>query len=250
MRKRHFKPWELMRPLSPEQMGLRYTSAQRIEISDKRCFFTKEEEFCLIVLEGCVHYGCGLCHGKAQMLDVLYVPINSSITLESSGAVVMRYGAPCSIQYSFSHIRFSDVNSDHRHKVYGAEENGTRRDVWNFIDEDFPCGRFLVGICRGRDGGWTAWPPHEHAQKREEVYVYFNMGDGFGIQCVYEDMNQPDTIALVRNGDLVSIPKGYHPNCGSPHGGIFYAYCMVATTEGDRTFMDLHCQNIYGDRLE
>ena len=126
---------------------------------------------------------------------------------------------------------------------------GTLRDVWNFIDESFPSGRFLTGICCGRDGGWTAWPPHEHGAEREEIYVYFNMGDSFGVQCVYNDLQSAEAY-VVTEGDLVSIPEGYHPNAGCPCGGLQYVYCMVSVKEGDRDFMNLRTQKIYGDKLE
>jgi 5-deoxy-glucuronate isomerase len=39
----------------------------------------------------------------------------------------------------------------------------------------------MTSLCWGNPGGWTAWPPNEHAAKREEIYVYFDMGDAFEI---------------------------------------------------------------------
>jgi 5-deoxy-glucuronate isomerase len=75
------------------------------------------------------------------------------------------------------------------------------------------------------------------------------MGDGFALQCVYEDMDEAK-VALVRNGDAIAIPKGYHPNVGCPKSGIRYVYCMVSIQAENRNFMDLHTQKIYGDRLE
>jgi 5-deoxy-glucuronate isomerase len=55
---------------------------------------------------------------------------------------------------------------------------------------------------------------------------------------------------MVTNGDLVSVPKGYHPSVGCPAGKICYIYCMVSKKSGDRSFMDLHIQEIYGDKFE
>jgi len=107
-----------------------------------------------------------------------------------------------------------------------------------------------MGLCESDAGGWTAWPPHEHAEKREEVYVYFNMGNAFGVQCVYDDMDNPYDVTMIRDGDLISIPKGYHPNVGCPAGKISYIYCMVSKIPGDRNFMDLKIQEIYGDKFK
>ena len=249
MSKHHFLPHELCERLAPEDMGLVYTSVERISLRGRRTIQSAAEETCLVVIEGCVAYACAGQAGHAVLCDMLYVPVDAAITLEGTECVLMRYGAPCARSTSFAHIQFADVDADERHKTYGTAENGTRRDVWNCIDERFDSSRFLVGICFGSAGGWTAWPPHEHGEKREEVYVYFNMGDGFALQCVYEDMEKPDAVALVQNGHLVAIPAGYHPNVGCPKTGIRYIYCMVSTTPEDRAFMDLRTQAQYGDRL-
>ncbi len=246
----YFKPEELLKYHDPASLGLVYCSVQRIELGGEPVVLESgKEELCLIVIEGSLHFVSGENAGEAQMCDMIYVPIESRITVRGDHAVLMRYGAPCTKQYTFKHIPFAEVDKDDRHKVYGKAENGTLRDVWNFIDDSFESGRFLTGICYGRDGGWTAWPPHEHGKEREEVYVYFNMGNSFGIQCVYDDMENPN-VYMVREGDFVSIPTGYHPNVGCPCGGLHYAFVMVSTTEGDRCFMDLRTQKIYGDRLE
>jgi 5-deoxy-glucuronate isomerase len=253
-KKFHFSSGETLGRLQPADLGLKYTSLQRFEIGQENGrngvrIDSASEEICLVVVEGRLAYCCEDKAGSASLGDVLYLPINSHIELSGGPAAVVRFGAPCSRSTRFVHIPFSEVDADDRHKVYGTVESGTRRDVWNFIDEKFDSSRFLVGICYGALGSWTAWPPHEHGDKREETYVYFNMGDGFALQCVYEDMEEAK-VALVRNGDAIAIPGGYHPNVGCPKSGIRYVYCMVSIKAEDRNFMDLQTQKIYGDRLE
>lgn len=248
--KAHFLPQETLELLKPEDLGTVYSSAQRVELNGQPVTLKSgAEELCLVVIEGEANFACAGQTGIAVQCDMLYVPIESEIELSGANGVVIRFGAPCTKAYPFGHIRFKDVDADDRHKVYGKVENGTRRDVWNYINESFPSGRFLTGICFGRDGGWTAWPPHEHGKEREELYVYFGMGNGFGVQCVYDEFDTANAY-VVQDGHLVSIPKGYHPNCGCPCGGLRYVYCMVSTTEGDREFMNLRTQRIFGDKLE
>ena len=41
--------------------------------------------------------------------------------------------------------------------------------------------------------------------------MYFDMGQAFGLQCIYEDLDRPLAVALATDGDLVSVPRGYHP---------------------------------------
>ena len=250
--KYHFKPAELLRGLGPEDMGLDHTYAQRLELAGQSCTVdTEDHEVCLVVLEGQVDYRMAGAGGTAAGKDMLYVPRGSGVELAAGErAVLMRYGAPAHIDTDFAHIPFARIDADPaRHAVYGSLENNSRRNVWHFIGDDFNASRLMMGICRSETGGWTSWPPHEHGDKREEVYTYIDMGHGFGIQCVYEDMTDPLAVALVTEGDLVSIPRGYHPNVGCPAGVMSFIYCMVARTPGERRFMDLHIQPIYGDRF-
>ncbi len=251
MAKLHFRPEEAQNRLEPYEIGLKYTSVQRLKCDGKTILVqSADEETCLVVAEGEIRYKATDHSGTAGICDMVYLPVNGGAELSGSG-IVMRYGAPCSRKTQFAFIPFREVDADpERHKVYGSSEQGTRRDVWNFIDEKFDSSRFLVGICYGASGGWTAWPPHEHGEKREEVYTYFGMQDGFGLQCVYTEMGRPDQVSLVQNGDVISIAGGYHPNVGCPKTGIRYIFCMVSIVPEDRRFMDLSTQLIYGDRLE
>jgi len=249
MGKYHFLPEETKSLLLPGDMNLVYTSVQRFDLG-RAVIQSGREELCLVVIEGEAAYSCGDWRGTAAYMDMLYVPPGKTVSLSGENAAVIRYGAPCGRATAFAHIAFADVDGDGRHKHYGDATNGTKRDVWNYIDESFDSSRFLVGICSGALGGWTAWPPHKHGQKREEVYVYFGMKDGFGVQCVYEDMENPGAVVMVKDGHLVAIPEGYHPNAGCPKTGLQYIYCMVSTTAEDRDFMDMTTQSIYGDKLE
>lgn len=175
--KQYFKPHEILTKKEPADLGMVYTSVQRVEVgAEPVALESGAEELCFICIGGRVDYQTEGQSGTAVQMDMLYLPIESGITFTSSeGGVMMRYGAPCTRRTKFGHIRFADVDKDSRHKVYGKVENGTRRDVWNYIDESFDSSRFLTGICHGADGGWTAWPPHEHGREREETYVYFGM---------------------------------------------------------------------------
>lgn len=247
--KRHFLPDEAVKRLETTETGLVYTSVQIINLDGQASVYSDTEETCLVVMEGAAEYQGEGSIITADPKDMLYLPAAMELTLRGKGAVA-RFGAPCTRTTSFAHIRFRDVDKDERHKTYGKTQDGTRRDVWNYIDEQFDSSRFLVGMCHGSKGGWTAWPPHAHGDKREETYVYFGMGDGFGLQCVYEDMEAPDSVAMVQNGHVVAIPGGYHPNVGCPKTGIQYVYCMVSLKAEDRDFMDLHTQKIFGDKLE
>lgn len=247
----HLFPEQLYTSIEPAELGLVYTNVQRIELHEDMLFSNDEEEACFVVIKGSLSYASQTGEkGHAVLGDVLYLPIRQMVQLSGKNSVVMRFGAPCTRQTAFAHIKFAEADADSRHKTYGSKENGTFRHVWNMIDEQFDSSRFLVGICHGTLGGWTAWPPHEHGDKREEVYCYFDMQDGFAVQCVYDDLQQKVGSVIVQEGHVVAIPSGYHPNVGCPKTGIRYVYCMVSRTAEDRNFMDLKTQQAFGTKLE
>jgi len=252
----HLLPDQLRDRLEPGDLGQELTSAQRIEPrAEATSVATGEEEMVAIVIRGSVSFACSTTRGTAVTRDMVYVPRRSTLGLTSTdGGVVMCYWVPCDRDTSFAHIAFADVDADPaRHHVYGDQATGSRRDVWDAIDAGFDSQRMLVGLCSGRPGGWTAWPPHEHAEQREETYVYFGMGDAFGVQLVYDDgpgMDRPANVALVQEGHLVSVPGGYHPSVGCPAGPISYAYFMASRRKEAREFMDLIIQPRFGTTFD
>ena len=251
--KYQFRGVELLEKKQPSDLALEFTSVQRYEPDRPATIISGPEELCFVVIKGSIQYQTESGKGLAAFRDMIYLPRKTSINLSSvlPGSVVMAYGAPAHRDTRFSHIPFEQIDRNREtHREYGEKSTNCRRDVWHFIGDDFDACRLMMGLCRGDTGGWTAWPPHEHSQEREEVYTYFDMGEAFGIQCVYEDMSDPIIIALVREGDLVSIPGGYHPNTGSPAGPISFVYCMVSRKPDDRKFLDLRIQEPYGKEFK
>jgi len=96
----------------------------------------------------------------------------------------------------------------------------------------------MAGFTRSLPGNWTSWPPHEHTALAEELYVYFDMPPpAFGIQLVYTRPDTPELAQIVRDGDAVLMPAGYHPNVAAPGHGINFIWMMAARREGiDRKF--------------
>ena len=254
MRSVHLRPQDLLVRKSPEELGQQLTSAQRVAVdgtAEIEC--GADEEMVAVVIAGDLTFSCGQESGSATVRDMIYVPRGRTLELAStSGAVVMCFWCPCDRETTFKHLSFAACDADpDRHHTYGDPAVSSKRDVWDFIDGAFDSQRMLVGQSVGDDGNWTAWPPHEHTVQREETYVYFGMGDSFGVQLVYEEdhdgMDDPLNVALVREGHLVSVPGGYHPSVGAPAGGISYVYFMASHVKEERNFMDLSIQSAYGD---
>ncbi len=84
-------------------------------------------------------------------------------------------------------------------------------------------------------GNWSSYPPHRHDEDDypnmtylEETYYHrLNPSQGFGVQRVYTDDGSLDETMAVSDGDVVLVPKGYHP-CGAPYGYEMYYLNVMA----------------------
>ena len=113
---------------------------------------------------------------------------------------------------------------------------GSSRELNILIGKNVDAGRLLAGVTFSDPGNWTSWPPHEHAEMLEEVYLYIDMpAPAFGVQYVYTDREQPEIATFVREGDAVVIPQGYHPNVAAPGGRIGFLWFMAAHRETRRS---------------
>jgi 5-deoxy-glucuronate isomerase len=243
-----YRPNELASGVKP----LDFMAAKRIELdpSSPSCIVeTGNDEVAFVIISGETNFVCGQNKGTAHFKDMIYVPWHSRIELKTEHkTIAMQVNSPSDRDTQFAHIAYSDVAKDPaRHKVFGLNETASLRDVYMFLDDKFPAARLLMGICEGSTGSWTSWPPHEHAQDREELYVYFDMGKSFSIQAIYENLDQPLFCGFVRDGDLVAVPKGFHPNVSAPAGRLTYFYAMAARTAGKREFMTLNIQEGLGE---
>ena len=115
---------------------------------------------------------------------------------------------------------------------------GSSRDLNILVGKNVDAGRLMAGVTFSEPGNWTSWPPHEHAEMLEEAYLYIDMpAQAFGVQYVYTDRDDPEIATIVREGDCVVIPQGYHPNAAAPGGRIGFLWFMAAHREKvDRQF--------------
>jgi 5-deoxy-glucuronate isomerase len=103
------------------------------------------------------------------------------------------------------------------------------RDVHDVALDQVPARHLMVGETFNIAGGWSSFPPHKHdgadgEPELEESYTFsFDPPEGFGFQAV-EQTGDPAAF-VVRDGDTVGIPRGYHPVCAAP--GYRLAYCWV-----------------------
>ena len=106
------------------------------------------------------------------------------------------------------------------------------REVHDIFVTDGHAQRLMVGETFNPPGHWSSFPPHKHDGRDgepvlEEVY-YFRIApaQGFGQQLLYT--SDGECVAhVVRDGDAVLLPYGYHPVSAPPGYRLYYLWAMA-----------------------
>jgi 5-deoxy-glucuronate isomerase len=198
-------------------------------------FETKDRETSLIGLKGSAQVKTeGTTHTVGRY-DALYVPRDASIevTAGPDGCDIAEVSSPVVKRHPVQFVSYADVQNDPGlHFATGGP--GAKRELNILIGKNVVAGRLMAGVTFSEPGNWTSWPPHEHAVLAEEAYLYIDMpAPSFGVQLVYTNRTDPEVATIVREGDVVLMPAGYHPNVAAPGGQINFLWMMAANREDD-----------------
>lgn len=179
--------------------------------------------------------------------DALYVPRDSRIMVDTAeGCDLAEISSPVEKRYPLQYVNFVEIRKDPAlHFIAGKPP--TERDLNILLGKNIEAGRIMAGVTFSSDGNWTSWPPHEHANLLEEAYLYIDMpAPQWGVQFVYTNAQEPELAEVVREGDVVLMPQGFHPNVAAPGGSINFLWMMAANNEGiDRQFGVVNVQPEY-----
>ena len=198
-------------------------------------FNTGELETGLICLKGSASISVdGVAH-TLERYDSVYVPRDSAVEVapRGGGCDVAEIAAPVTKRHPVQFVSFAAVQKDPGlHFETGGP--GAKRDLNVLIGKNVQAGRIMAGVTFSAPGNWTSWPPHEHAAMLEEAYLYVDMpAPTFGVQLVYTNPQEPELATIVREGDIVLMPQGYHPNVAAPGGSINFVWMMAANREDE-----------------
>lgn len=196
-------------------------------------FETGGHETGLVCLRGGATVTAGETRATLGRYDAMYVPrgLAVSVTPGADGCDLAELAAPVSATHPVQVVRFADVQQDPG-LHFEAGGPSAKRDLNVLIGKNVQAGRIMAGVTFSQPGHWTSWPPHEHAAMLEEAYLYIDMpAPSFGIQLVYTDAREPELATIVREGDVVLMPQGYHPNVAAPGGSINFLWMMAAVRE-------------------
>ncbi len=237
--------------VTPANSANRHLSYGRIILGSgakSASFATGERETGLIVLSGAATVSVDGQDFNLVQYDGIYIPRDRSVQVKSEApADLAEFSAEVAQQYPVQVVRYTEVSKDPALK-FNTGAPSQQRQVNIVLGKNVQASRLLAGFTISESGNWTSWPPHEHAAMLEEMYVYFDMPEpAFGIQLVYNDTRYPELVTVVRDGDAVLMPSGYHPNVSVPGHRICFLWAMAAHREKeDRQFGVVNVQVGFG----
>jgi 5-deoxy-glucuronate isomerase len=221
--------------VTPANSTMQHLSYGRIILEQAQplvSFFNETQETGLICLAGSGTVRSAGNEYPLDRFDAIYIPRGSDIEVSTKSTVdFAEVSAPVEGEYPLQVVRYADVAKDVGLKFVTGSP-GSRREVNLLLASNVKAGRLIAGFTSSDPGNWTSWPPHEHGKMLEEIYVYFDMPEpAYGLQLVYNDTESPELVTVVRDGDAVLIPSGYHPNVSVPGHRIAFLWAMAAHRE-------------------
>lgn len=238
--------------VAPGSTAARYLHYGRITIGAEDAsekFNNNDHETGLICLQGKATVTTGGQSFELDRYDAVYVPRDSDIEVKPNGAAgcdIAEVSAPVDKAYPLKFVSYKDVRQNPKlHLIAGKPP--AERDLNVLIGANVEAGRIMAGVTFSTPGNWTSWPPHEHSRLLEEAYLFIDMpAPSFGVQFVYTNPDAPELVQVVREGDCVLMPQGYHPNVAAPGGQINFLWMMAAIKEGeDRLYGVVNVQPEY-----
>jgi 5-deoxy-glucuronate isomerase len=132
-----------------------------------------------------------------------------------------------------------------------SEERGqgqTYRYIHHLLPPSSEAARLILVEVYTPAGNWSSFPPHKHDTEApptesllEETY-YFRVDPptGFALQRVYTPERDVDEALAPGDGDLVLVPRGYHPVAATPGHECYYLNVMAGPTRAWNFQVDPH----------
>lgn len=170
----------------------------------------------------------------------LYLPRNTSFELKAESDLLdLGYGW-CETDQDFDPV--FKTPEEAAIEIRGGD-NATRQ-INSLIQPGFPCHRLVSVEVYTPAGNWSSYPAHKHDERKvdakgnvlearlEETYFYkIDKPTGFAIQQVYDDSRELDEIAVVKNNDVVLVPRGYHPVVAGHGFNVYYLNFLTGSDQ-------------------
>ena len=201
---------------------------------------------CTITVDGKVYENLG------QRKDVfagpsttVYVPIQSSYSVAESQGLPVSVAvleATATKKYASFVVKPEEVVLNHRGVL------NYQRDVHDILttNAEGKVDRIVVGETFTVPGHWSSYPSHKHdtqnmpyETKMDEIYHFkVKPTEGFGVQVLYSDDLSLREAHMIKDGDSMALPEGYHPVVAAPGFQVYYLWVMAGPYSRELTPCD------------
>jgi 5-deoxy-glucuronate isomerase len=220
--------------VTPESAGWSYVGFEAATAPIERS--TDATELCVVVIAG----SCTVrsAHGDwsvggrpdpwSGLPDAVYLPPGTHYSIEGDAEVGLcsapaGEGAPARV------LPGGAIEVETR--GHGAHE----RTIRPILMGDEEADSLLVCEVLTPPGHWSSYPPHKHDRDAmpdesflEETYYHrISPPQGFALQRVYTADGALDETVVVRDGDVVLVPRGYHTVSAPPGYAVYYLNVMA-----------------------
>ncbi|HET7337981.1 MAG TPA: 5-deoxy-glucuronate isomerase [Candidatus Dormibacteraeota bacterium] len=193
-------------------------------------------EICVVVLSGTADIAGWRDVGSRTSVfggapDAAYLPPGDRvvITAKSDVCEVALCWAPAKKGAEPMLIRAADV------KPFQRGSGRTQRTIHNILMEDRAAESLLVTEVFTPAGNWSSYPPHKHdtddppreTYLEETYYHRIARPEGFAVQLIYTADRSLDEAVQVHDGDVVLVPRGFHPVAAGPGYDLYYLNVMA-----------------------
>lgn len=216
--------------LSPENSSLKFLSFARIILDEdinRVKLESKGNEVSLICLNGKGTISLNDKNYNLKQFDCIYIPKEKEYIITTDNKIdIAESFAPGDKNSEPVFISFNSIKNSEYFLNDGYES--CKRETYKLIDKNIDASRLFCGITFGKPGNWTSWPPYKHPES-EGIYLFINMPKpSFGIQMIYNNLENAEFIQPVFENDAVIISEGYHPNAAIPGYGINFLWMMAS----------------------
>lgn len=247
LKKSYKEQYGYERVVTDRNSPLTFTELDFLKLADGQSYTITEKgkEFALIVIYGtCEVKGVDFCFEKVGKranpfegpAEAVYVGKDTEFTVTGKGGDVKIAvcKAPAEKFFPAHHVKTEDILQKSLGKGSFA-----RTAAFN-LPETVGANLLYIGEFWVEDGNWASYPPHKHDVDNmptegflDEIYYFeFDKPQGFGFQAVYSKDGDINEVYKVKTGDLVEVPKGYHPFTVAPGYKNYCLWIMAGKNRG------------------
>ncbi len=246
LKKSYVEKYGYERVVTNRNSPLTFAELDFLKLADgQRCTITeKGKEFALMILYGkCKVCGDGFEFNAGKRLNVfdgvaeaVYVGKDTEFTVTGvDGDVKIAVAkAPAEKYFKPQCVKTEDITT----KALGKGAYA-RTAAFN-LSEKVEANLLYIGEFWVEDGNWASFPPHKHDLDNmpiegflDEIYYFeFDKPQGFGVQMVYSKEGDINEAYKVKSGDMVEVPKGYHPFSVAPGYKNYCLWIMAGKNRG------------------